>query len=127
MIGRIAQIAKIAKKYNRLVYPSSRYVMDGFTIGKDLGFIKDGIETLQNFTTKIEEGSKDQQIIITTGVEGEMFSGIYRMIHGEHPVIKIEPGDGVILSTASVQGNSPMLVETMNELIRQGATIYQTE
>jgi len=49
------------------------------------------------------------------------------MIHGEHPVIHIEPGDGVVLSTASVQSNSPMLVETMNELIRQGATIYQTE
>jgi len=36
MIGRIAQIAKIAKKTGKLVYPSSRYVMEGFTIGKDL-------------------------------------------------------------------------------------------
>lgn len=55
-----------------------------------------------------------------------MFSGIHRMIHGEHPIVRIFLGDGVVLSTASVQSNSPMLVETMNLLIRQGATIYQT-
>lgn len=69
MIGRIAQIAKLAKKYNKIIYPSSRYVMDGLTVGKELGFITEGVETLRGFTIKMDEVPTERQIILTTGVE----------------------------------------------------------
>jgi ribonuclease J len=67
----------------------------------------------------------DSQItILCTGSQGEENSALVRMSTGDHPNVKIKPGDTIIFSNSVIPGNEVSVVNLVDNLMREGAIIY---
>lgn len=122
LIGRMGQIIGSAEKAGRTVFLNGRSMVENMNIGRNCGFIKCNPDSVKRITNKADSVPDNRQIILTTGSQGEADSGLYRMVHEEHPIVKIRPGDTVILSSAS--GNEQERENIMNSLIRLGAILF---
>jgi len=127
LIGRIQQIVDSSEKMGRTLFLNGRSMVENVAIGRELGFVRSNPGTIRRLTNKIEGVPDSKQIVLTTGSQGEEFSGLYRMAYGEHPIVKIKPGDTIVLSSTPIPGNERGVVNLMNELIRLGATLYTKE
>ena len=66
----------------------------------------------------------EQIVIVCTGSQGEPTSALTRIANQDHRLVRIQPGDTVILSATPVPGNEKMVNRTINNLFRQGAEVY---
>ena len=64
-----------------------------------------------------------QQVIVTTGSQGEEMSALYRMAFSTHKQVDIGPGDKVIISASAIPGNEVTVGRVINELFRKGADV----
>ncbi len=65
--------------------------------------------------------------VLTTGTQGEPRSALARLARGEHPDLRLSPGDLVILSSRFIPGNEVAVGQVVNELARRGAqVIYES-
>ena len=65
----------------------------------------------------------DKILIVTTGSQGEANSALFRMAIGEHRMIKIKPGDSIILSARAIPGNESSISRVINHLQKAGASV----
>ena len=127
LIGRIAQIISYAEKYWKIVFLSGRSMINNVEIAKQLGYIKPAPGIVRRIGPDVESLPDHKVIILTTGSQGEEFSALVRIAKGEHPHIKIRPGDRVLLSAAPIPGNELAVVNMINELIRKGADVVTNQ
>ena len=88
----------------------------------ELGYMTVPPDTLVDIN-KIQHYPREQQLIITTGSQGESMSALYRMAFGGHKQVEIGPDDRVILSSSTVPGNEKTVSRIINELYRRGADV----
>lgn len=124
LIGRMGQIIESAEKTGRTVFLNGRGIMENVNLGQELGLLRCNPNSTKLLTSKIDSLPENNQIILTTGSQGEEGSGLYRMAHGDHPIVKIQPGDTIILSSTSTSGNERSLADIMNVLIQSDATLF---
>jgi len=65
----------------------------------------------------------EQQVIVTTGSQGEEMSALYRMAFSTHKQVDIGAGDKVIISASAIPGNEITVGRVINELFRKGADV----
>lgn len=65
-----------------------------------------------------------QTAVICTGSQGEPFAALSLMASGDHRSIKLEPDDTVILSATPIPGNETKVSRVINNLMRQGVTVF---
>ena len=65
----------------------------------------------------------EQQVIITTGSQGESMAALSRMASNMHKKITIGAGDTVIFSSNPIPGNEKAVTKVINELFRKGADV----
>jgi ribonuclease J len=75
----------------------------------------------------VEEVPVGEQLVLCTGSQGEPLSALTRIAYDDHPAIKVERGDTVILSARPVPGNELRVHDTINQLARAGAEILHQE
>jgi len=66
----------------------------------------------------------DQTMIISTGSQGEPFAALSLMAAGEHRFVELDPADTVIISATPIPGNETKVSRVVNNLIRQGVTVF---
>jgi ribonuclease J len=69
----------------------------------------------------------DKVVLISTGSQGEPLSALARMANREHPQVRIEPDDTVILASSLVPGNETAVYRVINGLAREGAQVVHKE
>ena len=62
--------------------------------------------------------------VICTGSQGEPFAALSLMASGDHRSIKLAPDDTVILSATPIPGNETKVSRVINNLMRQGVTVF---
>ena len=121
-VYRVQQIITLAAKHGRKVAITGRSMENMVTASVELGYIQLPPDTLVEIN-KIKNYPKEQQLILTTGSQGENLSALYRMAFGGHKQVEIGSGDRVILSASTVPGNEKSVSAIVNELFRKGAEV----
>jgi ribonuclease J len=122
-IHRIQQIITVARKVNRKVHVCGRSMESSVAIARELGYLKAPDNIFLSWF-EAEQLSPEKVVILCTGTQGEPMSAMARMASGEHPRLKIEPGDTVIISARPVPGNERSISQTIDRLFRCGANVY---
>ena len=65
----------------------------------------------------------NQQVIVTTGSQGEEMSALYRMAFSTHKQVELGAGDKVIISASAIPGNEVTVGRVINELFRKGVKV----
>jgi ribonuclease J len=65
--------------------------------------------------------------VLCTGSQGEPMSALTRIAYGDHPAVKVDRGDTVILSAKPVPGNELRVHDSINQLSKAGAEVLHQE
>jgi ribonuclease J len=66
----------------------------------------------------------EETAVICTGSQGEPFAALSLMASGSHRSVTLDPSDTVILSATPIPGNETAVGRVINNLTRQGVTVY---
>lgn len=123
-IYRIQEIMEEAKEHGRKVAFSGYSMINNVETALRAKEIKIPKDTV----VKIEDIVKlpDSKVtIICTGSQGELNAVLNRMVTGAHRFIKIKGSDVILFSSNPIPGNEPMVVNTIDGLLREGASVIQ--
>jgi ribonuclease J len=121
-VHRINMILELAQKHNRVVSVLGRSMLNVIAHARNLGYIKcpDNLfEPLQ----AIRNLPDHKVIILTTGSQGEPMAAMSRIARKEHRQIQIRQGDTVVFSANPIPGNTISVVNTIDQLMIQGANV----
>ncbi len=121
-IHRIQQVIDVSMLTGRKVCVDGRSMVDNVKVACELGYLRfpDDVRIGHG---ELDEYDPRQITIITTGSQGEPMAALSRMAVGEHPKIKVQPGDTVIMSATPIPGNEGLIWRTINNLFRLGANV----
>ncbi|QBD80044.1 ribonuclease J [Ktedonosporobacter rubrisoli] len=123
LISRVQQVADVAANYERFIALVGRSMINNVQMAIELGYL----HIPQGMLIRAEDINKfrpEQVVIICTGSQGEPTSALTRIANRDHRLVRIQPGDTVILSATPVPGNEKMVHRTINSLFRQGAEVF---
>ncbi len=121
-VDRVQQIINTAYKFGRKVVVEGRSMVSIIETASNLGCINIPDNTLIEIE-QLKNYPDEQQVIITTGSQGESMAALSRMASNMHRKITIGHGDTVIFSSSPIPGNEKAVTRVINELLRKGADV----
>ena len=121
-VHRIQQVLDAAAACGRKVAVTGRSMENIMKVSTELGYMKVPKNTLMDIN-RIKGLPLNQQVIVTTGSQGEEMSALYRMAFSTHKQVDVGPGDKVIISASAIPGNEVTVGRVINELFRKGADV----
>lgn len=121
-VHRLQQAIESAVRHGKKVGVIGRSMENTVNIALKLGYLKAPEGTI----ITIEEMKRvplHNQVILTTGSQGEPMSALTRMSVNDHKLIEIIPGDTVLLAATPIPGNEKSVSRTVNNLYRRGAEV----
>jgi ribonuclease J len=91
-------------------------------IARDLGYLDIPGGTLVD-AKSIDDLAPEEVVLMSTGSQGEPMAALSRIANRDHPAIRIEPGDVVVLASSLIPGNENAVSRVINGLTRWGATV----
>lgn len=125
LLDRLAEIIKIAEKYNRKIFISGYGMKTNIQIAQNLGVMKIKKETIIPLD-EINKYKDDKIVLLCTGAQGESNASLMRIINGDHKQVQIKKGDTIILSSSVVPGNERSVQILLDDIARQGGIIYHS-
>ncbi len=125
-ITRIGEIIKIAERIGRKIVFSGRSIKENMEVTRGLGYVKVGPDTVIQ-PEEIDKYADEKILIISTGAQGESNASLMRIVSGENRNIRIKPGDSVVFSSSIIPGNERSVQILKDNLVRQGAIVYQSK
>ena len=121
-VDRVQQIIDTAYKFGRKVVVEGRSMVNIIETAASLGYLNIPDKTLID-VDQLKNYPYEQQVIITTGSQGESMAALSRMASDMHKKITIGAGDTVIFSSNPIPGNEKAVTRVINELFRKGADV----
>ena len=121
-VHRVQQVLDTAVAFNRKVVYVGRSMVRNMSIARDLGYLKVPANTVIELR-ELDKYRPDQVVLISTGSQGEPLSALARIANREHPAIRLEPGDTVLLASSLVPGNETAVYRVINGLTKLGARV----
>ncbi|MCE5201916.1 MAG: ribonuclease J [Synergistaceae bacterium] len=121
-LHRAQQVFNAAGRFNRKVVLSGRSMLAYVELACKLGFVEVP-EGLLITSQEAEHMSDNRVVILTTGSQGEPFSGLVLMSRGTHRMIHLGPKDLVIISATPIPGNEKLVSDTVNRLFGCGCEV----
>jgi ribonuclease J len=125
-IHRMQQAIDVAVEVGRSVAVIGRSMRKNLNIARNLGYIEAPDHILVR-AQDLDDLPPEQQLILCTGSQGEPLSALTRIAYNDHPAVKIERGDTVIISARAVPGNELRVHDSINRLTRSGAEVLHEE
>lgn len=122
-ISRIQQAIDAAARFSRKVAIVGRSMQDNVRIAAELGYLHVPGSILIK-PDEIDDYHASEIVIVCTGGQGEPTSALARMANREHRQVSLQARDTVILSATTIPGNEELVNKTLNNLFREGATVY---
>jgi ribonuclease J len=122
LIARVQQVIDAAVRTDRKVAVIGRSMEQNVQMAIELGYLSAPPGTLVR-PEDVGRYHGRELAIVTTGSQGEPMSSLARMATREHRLIKIVPGDTVIISATPIPGNEMLINRTIDNLFKQGAEV----
>lgn len=126
-LHRVQQVVDAAARFNRKVVLVGRSMVKNVELARELGYLHTDDKTIVDIEDigKVPPGSL---VVMTTGSQGEPFSGLVLMSRGEHRVITLTEKDVVAIFATPIPGNEKMVSNTINRLFACGCeVVYEKE
>ncbi|BAD80438.1 probable hydrolase [Synechococcus elongatus PCC 6301] len=121
-VHRVNMILELAKKHGRKVTVLGRSMLNVIAHARNLGYIHCS-DDLFLPPKELRDHPDRDVLILTTGSQGEPLAALTRIARQEHPQVKIRQGDTVIFSANPIPGNTISVVNTIDQLMMQGAHV----
>ena len=121
-VHRIQQVVDGAMRFNRKIAFLGRSMVRNVELARELEYLK--ID--KRMMVPIEDIGKvpdNQLVILTTGSQGEPFSGLVMMSRGEHRQVSLGDRDAVFLLASVIPGNEKLVNNTINRLFALGCEV----
>jgi len=125
-VHRMQQAIDVAVEVGRKVCVVGRSMRKNVNIARNLGYIDVPDEVLIR-PNELDEHERGDVLILCTGSQGEPLSALVRIAYNDHPAIKVEAGDTVIISAKPVPGNELKVHDAINQLAHSGAEVLHQE
>src|SRR2546430_1664591 len=125
-VHRMQQAVDVAVGLGRKVCIVGRSMRKNANIARNLGYmdVPDGVLIRP---ADLENLPPHEQLILCTGSQGEPLSALTRIAYHDHPALRVERGDTVIISAKPVPGNELRVHDTINQLAKAGAEVLHQE
>jgi len=125
-VHRMQQAIDVALEVGRKVAVVGRSMRKNLNIARNLGYIDVPEEALIK-PDDLDSYAPHEVLILCTGSQGEPLSALTRIAYHDHPTVRVERGDTVIISAKPVPGNELRVHDTINGLARAGAEVLHQE
>jgi ribonuclease J len=125
-IHRMQQAIDVGTDCGRKVVIVGRSMRRNLNVARNLGYVEVPEDMLVK-PADVDDVPTSEQLVLCTGSQGEPLSALTRIAYDDHPAIKVERGDTVILSARPVPGNELRVHDTINQLTRRGAEVLHEE
>lgn len=122
-LHRIQQFVDLANIHRRLIAVTGRSLLNNVRTASELGYLN----VNPDFLIDARDASMfkpHEVMILSTGSQGEPRSAMALMALDNHPFLKVEQGDTVVISARIIPGNEKAIGNVVNHLLRRGAKIY---
>ncbi|HNI71389.1 MAG TPA: ribonuclease J, partial [Marmoricola sp.] len=121
-VHRVQQIMDAAAEHGRKVGYVGRSMVRNMAIAQELGYLKVPPGLLVE-AKALAELPTDQQVLISTGSQGEPLSALARIAQHNHNFVTLDAQDTVVLASSLIPGNENAVYRVINGLSRLGATV----
>ncbi|MBA2476813.1 MAG: ribonuclease J [Actinobacteria bacterium] len=121
-VHRMQQAVDVAVQVGRKVCVVGRSMRKNLNIARSLGYMEVPDDTLIR-PAELDDHPPERILILCTGSQGEPLSALTRIAYRDHPAVKIERGDSVIISAKPIPGNELRVHDAINRLARSGAEV----
>jgi len=125
-IHRMQQAIDVAVDCGRRVAVVGRSMRRNLNVARNLGYVEIDEERLVR-PADLDEIPPHEQLVLCTGSQGEPLSALTRIAYNDHPALRVERGDTVIISARPVPGNELRVHDAINRLTRNGAEVLHEE
>jgi len=125
-VHRMQQAADVAVDCGRKVAFVGRSMRKNGNIARNLGYMDVPEEAILR-PQELAELPRDQQLILCTGSQGEPMSAMTRIAYNDHPAVRVEAGDTVIISAKPIPGNELRVHDAINRLAKMGAEVLHED
>jgi ribonuclease J len=125
-VHRVQQAIDVAVQTGRKVAIVGRSMRKNVNIARSLGYMDVPDDVIVR-PQELDDLPPHEQLIVCTGSQGEPMSALTRIAYNDHPAVKVESGDTVIISAKPVPGNELRVHDAINKLSRNGAEVLHQE
>jgi ribonuclease J len=125
-IHRMQQAIDVGVDCGRKIVVVGRSMRRNLNVARNLGYVEVPEDALVK-PAEVDDVPASEQLVLCTGSQGEPLSALTRIAYDDHPAIRVERGDTVILSARPVPGNELRVHDTINQLTRRGAEVLHEE
>jgi ribonuclease J len=125
-VHRMQQAADVAVRVGRKVCVVGRSMRKNLNIARNLGYMDVPDGTLIK-PPELDEYRPDEVLILCAGSQGEPLSALTRIAYNDHPALKVERGDTVIISAKPIPGNELRIHDTINGFAKLGAEVLHED
>lgn len=120
-VARIRAVAEAAEAAGRMVVLLGRAMERSVAVARECGYL-DGVAEFLS-PDSFAHLAREKVVVLATGSQGESRAAIARIAEGNHPVVKLNPGDRVIFSSRTIPGNEREVGCIVNNFIRAGIEV----
>ena len=125
-IHRMQQAIDVAVEVGRSVCVVGRSMRKNLNIARGLGYVSVPENVLVR-PAALDELEPHRVLILCTGSQGEPLSALTRIAYNDHPTVRVERGDTVIISAKPIPGNELRVHDAINGLAKLGAEVLHEE
>jgi ribonuclease J len=121
-VHRLNLVLELAQKHGRYVSVVGRSMLNVIAHARNLGYINCP-DNIFKPIHEIRQLPDEKVIILCTGSQGEPLAAMARIAKGEHRQVQVKPGDTIVFSANPIPGNTISVVNLIDRLMMQGATV----
>lgn len=122
-IQRLMLLGEIARRTGRKLCLFGRSLEAQVAVAKEIGRLS-WLSDLLVAADDVREMKRERVLVLAGGTQAEKYSAMRRLSEGVHPLLSLEQGDTVILSSRVIPGNDRPVIGMINALHRRGLTVH---